>query len=81
MSYKIILDTKILLSKSVYVGLTNVYGIGFSKSNYIIKKLGISKTYKVSELNNEQIDQIHKLVKKANILVNLELKYSKNIKV
>lgn len=75
MSYKIILDTKISTKKSVYIGLTNVYGLGYTKSNYILNKLGISRTYKVSELTNNQIDHIQKLIKKSKILINFQLKH------
>ena len=75
MSYKIILDTKIPVYKSVFIGLTYIYGLGHTKSNYIINKLGFSKTYKISELTYKQTNQIQKLIKKYKNTLNSKLKY------
>lgn len=69
MSYKIISNTKIPIYKNVFIGLTYIYGLGQTKSNYIIKKLGLSKTYKISELTYNQTHQLNKLIK------NFKLKY------
>lgn len=63
-NFKVILFTKIPEKKTVYVGLTKISGIGFFISNIIIKKLGIAKNFKVSNLTSNQIIHINLIANK-----------------
>jgi small subunit ribosomal protein S13 len=44
------------------VGLTYIFGIGRSRANEILGKLGIDKDVRVSEWTDDQVQQIRKLL-------------------
>jgi small subunit ribosomal protein S13 len=44
------------------VGLTYIFGIGRSRANEILEKLGIDKDVRVSEWTDDQVQQIRKLL-------------------
>ena len=44
------------------VGLTYIFGIGRSRANEILEKLGIDKNVRVSEWTDDQVQQIRKLL-------------------
>ncbi len=41
--------------KRIEIGLTYIYGIGLSRSQEILHKIGIDKNIKIKDLNDEQI--------------------------
>ena len=59
MTTSYLLDTIIPRYKSVKNGLTYVHGLGFANVKFLIKKLGLSKNYKIFELNSDQINKMH----------------------
>ena len=74
MTTSYLLDTIIPRYKSVKNGLTYVHGLGFANVKFLIKKLGLSKNYKIFELNSDQINKIKLLIKQSKIYINLDLK-------
>lgn len=61
-------------NKSVYYGLTYVYGISSSKSFLICRKLGLSQNFKVENLSSVQIFKISRLVESLAFIVANDLK-------
>lgn len=49
-------------NKRVIIGLTSIYGIGRSTSKTILDKLGIDENKKVSQLSDEEVNQIRSQV-------------------
>lgn len=45
-------------NKRVVIGLTSIYGIGVSTSKKILAKAGINEDKKVSQLTDEEVNQI-----------------------
>ena len=45
-------------NKRVVIGLTTIFGIGVSTSGKILSKLGISEDKKVSQLTDDEVNQI-----------------------
>jgi len=74
-----ILETELDNNKSLYIALTNIYGINFNQSLYFCKKLGFSKNLKVNELSNNQITKLIRLIENSNILINNDLKKKKSL--
>lgn len=72
----LLLNTKIPDDKNIIVGLTFVYGLGQTKIKYLLKRIGFSKTLKVSELSDFQVAELQKLVKKLDFKINVDLKKS-----
>ena len=61
MSFKIA-NTEIPEKKSIVYALTYVFGIGFSRSSYILKEAKINKEKKTKDLNFEERKKINTLV-------------------
>lgn len=49
-------------NKRVVIGLTSIFGIGVSTSKKILGKLGISEDTKVSQLTDDQVNQIRNAI-------------------
>jgi small subunit ribosomal protein S13 len=49
-------------NKRVVVGLTSIFGIGESTSKKILGKLGINEDTKVSQLTDDQVNQIRNAI-------------------
>lgn len=49
-------------NKRIVVGLTSIFGIGVSTSKKILGKLGISEDTKVSQLTDDQVNQIRNAI-------------------
>jgi small subunit ribosomal protein S13 len=49
-------------NKRVVIGLTSIFGIGDSSSKRILAKLGISEDTKVSQLTDDQVNQIRNAI-------------------
>jgi small subunit ribosomal protein S13 len=64
-----LIESNIPENKSVYLGLTHIYGIGKSRSLFICKNLGFSLNLKIKYLSK---DQLNKLIKTIDFL-NFEL--------
>ena len=45
-------------NKRVVIGLTSIFGIGISTSKKILSKVGISEDKKVSQLTDDEVNQI-----------------------
>jgi small subunit ribosomal protein S13 len=71
MSY--IFGTSLNSKKNVRIALTEIFGIGPKKALQICYKLGISNTFKVSQLTKNQIDQIIKIITQS-YFIDSELK-------
>jgi small subunit ribosomal protein S13 len=66
--------------KSVFFALTHVYGINYSISLLICKKLGFSQNFKVKELSSEQIENLIKITELMNLKIGVELKKRKQLR-
>ena len=69
-------ESKLSESKSVYFGLTSIYGIGKSRSFLICKKIGLSLNLKIKDLSSNQINQILKVVESSGYVVANDLRRS-----
>lgn len=52
-------------NKRVVIGLTSIFGIGVSTSKKLLGKLGISEDTKVSQLTDDQVNQIRNEISSA----------------
>jgi small subunit ribosomal protein S13 len=50
-----IFDTKLNPKKKVVIALCSIYGIGYSRSNFICKKLGFNSFIKINQLISDEI--------------------------
>ena len=69
-----ILGINLLKNKKIYIALTDIYGIGISKSLEILKKLNIYENLKVSELNKENISCLRDLLESGIYKIEGDLK-------
>lgn len=67
-------------NKRIVIALTSIYGIGVSTSRKILSKLGISEDIKVSNLTDEQVNQIRNAVSELKIEGALKSEVQMNIK-
>ncbi|MBS3808642.1 MAG: 30S ribosomal protein S13 [Desulfobacterales bacterium] len=49
-------------SKQIIIGLTYIYGIGYSTSKEILSRLGIDQSIKTDDLSDADINQIRRLI-------------------
>ena len=61
-----ILGTNLLNRKYIYIALTDIYGIGISRSLEILNKTSINPKTKVSDLTEENISKIRDLLENEN---------------
>ena len=66
-------------NKNVRVGLTNIYGIGWSTAEKIINKLGIEIKKRICDLSETEIKSISEEIKSFSIEGELKEKIQKNI--
>ena len=66
--------------KHSVIALTAIYGIGKTRSKAILAEVGIAEDVKISELNEEQIDQLRDGVAKYTVEGDLRREVSMNIK-
>jgi len=66
--------------KHAVIALTAIYGIGKTRSQAILADLGIAESVKISELTEEQIDQLRDGVAKYTVEGDLRREVSMNIK-
>lgn len=67
-------DSKLLKSKSVFVSLINIFGIGKFNSILICKQLGFCNNFKTKNLSQDQFNKIVKLIDYLNIKIANNLK-------
>ena len=48
--------------KRIDIGLTHIYGIGHTRSRFILGKAGIAPEVRVKELSEEQVSKISKVI-------------------
>ena len=66
--------------KHAVIALTAIYGIGKTRSQAILAEVGIAESVKISELTEEQIDQLRDGVAKYTVEGDLRREVSMNIK-
>jgi small subunit ribosomal protein S13 len=69
-----ILGINLLKDKKIYIALTDIYGIGISKSLEILKRLDINKDLKASELSKENISNLRDLLESGTYKIEGDLK-------
>ncbi len=69
------------LNKRVEIGLTYIYGIGRSKSNELLAKVGIEPDRKVRDLTEDEVVQLRELIDNSlTVEGDLRRERSQNIK-
>lgn len=66
--------------KHAVIALTAIYGVGKTRSKAILADVGIAESVKISELNEQQIDQLREGVAKYTVEGDLRREVSMNIK-
>lgn len=67
--------------KRIVVGLTYIYGVGLSRSQTILAKLGIDESIKTDDLSDGEVNQIRKVIDdEYNVEGELRTEISINIK-
>ena len=67
-------ESKLPENKSIYFGLTRIFGISKSNSFLICKKLGFLSNFKVKNLSTNQISEISKIIESMSFLIANDLK-------
>lgn len=67
-------------NKRIVIGLTSIFGIGKSSSLSILSKLGIDENIKVSQLTDEQVNQIRSEISSIKVEGSLKSEVQMNIK-
>jgi small subunit ribosomal protein S13 len=67
-------------NKRVVISLTYVYGIGVSRSQEILSKVGISEDIRVKDLTEEQLSSIRNEVSRYTLAGDLQREVQLNIK-
>ena len=67
--------------KTVLSSIIKIFGISWSTSLTICKKLGFSKNLTISELSEEQLNHFIKLIENSNFKINHNLKLDKKIAI
>ena len=60
--------------KEILFSLKQIYGLGKYQTLIICKKLGLSKNLKTSNLTNDQILKLIKIIENSNLKITSELK-------
>ena len=66
--------------KHAEIGLTAIYGVGKPTAINICKEVGIERTIKIKELNEEQLEAIRETIAKIVVEGDLRREVSMNIK-
>ena len=67
-------ESKLPENKSIYFGLTRIFGISKNSSFLICKKLGFLLNFKVKNLSKNQISEISKIIESMPFLIANDLK-------
>lgn len=76
-----IFDTELIENKLVFNALKQIYGIGKKRSDFICKKLGVSKNLKVKNLSKDQVTELLKLIDSLNLTLASDLKKLKFLSI
>lgn len=76
-----LLDKEFNKNNTLFMELKKIYGIGSSTSKIICKKLGLSLSYKVINLSNDNVNNIVREINNLNISIGNDLKQSKNLQI
>jgi small subunit ribosomal protein S13 len=74
-----LLGVNIPENKPIVIGLTNIYGIGFTRSKLICHKLGINPLSQPKDLINKQLSKLGKLINRYSIEMDLKKNIKNNI--
>jgi small subunit ribosomal protein S13 len=66
--------------KHAVIALTAIYGVGRQTASEICKKVGITSSFKIKELTEEQLEAIRNVVSKMTVEGDLRRQVSMNIK-
>jgi len=69
-----IFETQLNKKNSLKYSLVNIFGISLFCSNNFCRQLGFSDNLKVSDLSDEQLKSVVKLIENSNVLINDDLK-------
>tara|TARA_B110000967_G_C18901297_1_gene575459 strand:- start:8225 stop:8608 length:384 start_codon:yes stop_codon:yes gene_type:complete len=69
-----IFETEILNNKPLIFSLQKIYGLGKKNSSLICKQLGFSNNLKTSELSNDQVSKLVKIIEKSDLIITNELR-------
>lgn len=75
-----IAGVNIPVQKHAWIALTAIYGIGRTRSQEICAAIGIEKTTKIADLNEDQLEQIRNEVAKFTVEGDLRREVGMNIK-
>ncbi len=75
-----ILGITIPENKQLWVGLTEVYGIGYARAKSILAKAGVDTTSKPADVNTDQENKIRQEAELFVLEGNLRREISRNIK-
>ena len=76
-----LLETELPEKKSVQKSLRKIFGINEATSQHICKINGLSTNSKVKDLDQRQLSEIEKTTNNLDILINIELKKLKLLKL
>ena len=54
--------------KRVEIGLTYIYGIGFSSSRRILKEAGVDPDIRCKDLSDDDVDKIRKVIEETQVV-------------
>jgi small subunit ribosomal protein S13 len=69
-----ILETELNPNTVVEYALKKIYGLGQVKATILNKKLGLSKNYKINELDSSQLTLLIKIIEQSKYLLGNDLK-------
>lgn len=76
-----LLGNNLLSKKKIYIALTCIYGIGYSKSQQILAKIGINPNLKVKDLTDKNISSLRNTLEMEEFKLEGDLKRSINLNI
>ena len=76
-----LLNKELNKNSTLFIELKKIYGIGSSTSKLICKKLGLSLSYKVVDLSNENVNNITREINGLKISISNDLKQKENLQI
>ena len=72
-------ESELSNNKSINFALTKIFGLGVNNANTLIKKMGLTPSFKIKHLSKEQTLQLIILVENASFKIGNDLKKFKLI--
>lgn len=69
-----IFETQLSIKKSLKYSLAKIYGISIFCSSRVCKQLGFSNNLNVSDLSDDQLKSLIKVIENSNVLYNSDLR-------